>query len=307
MLGLNECFSLETVLDTLPHPVVLKTSNTVVCFVNHAYERLYGVDRNDIIGKKISELAYLSDQEKRYFQERDGRVLRTGRQIHKMFDLERNGARHHLLYWTGPIELRDGQPGLIGIIVNITAQKRIETDLKNRFKKIQMENMRLEDKSNKDFLTGLYNRRFLNRSLETLVNMASAGGASFSCLMIDVDNFKQVNDTYGHYVGDTVLQELADVLRSVCRECDITGRYGGDEFMVLLPGTPAGRARPMATRLCAEMESRLPVPCGSCITLSIGVSEYVFGDSATDMIKRADSALYTAKATGRNRVCSESL
>lgn len=255
MFDLNTYVSMKDVFDALPHALAMKKHDGSVLFVNRAYETLFGVDRREIIGKKIPDLTYLSEEEKALFLARDAQVMRTGRSVNKLLNLERNGVQQHLLYWTGCLKQKDGNHGLLGIIVNITAQKKIEDSLRSRYLSSRQENRRLEDRTNRDFLTELYNRAYLQRSAESLVREAEGRQSTFSCLMIDVDKFKQVNDTHGHLSGDAVLRHVAAILRGSCRSCDITGRYGGDEFMVLMPGADEARAAALASRLCAEMRA----------------------------------------------------
>ncbi len=157
-----------------------------------------------------------------------------------------------------------------------------------------------------DELTGLSNRRFIMEALSLQLAQARRNGKSVSVLMIDVDYFKSINDTYGHLSGDRVLRNLATSLRSRLRAQDMAGRWGGEEFLVVLPDTDAAGATILAGNLRAEVEdARWSAQDGRSIplTLSIGVHTC---DSATEeldtVISAADQALYRAKQAGRNRV-----
>ncbi|MDP1957614.1 MAG: GGDEF domain-containing protein, partial [Rhodocyclaceae bacterium] len=163
----------------------------------------------------------------------------------------------------------------------------------------------LRENSLRDAMTGLYNRRFLEEYIGTLVSGTQRRKSSIAVLMLDLDFFKQVNDTHGHEVGDKVLKTLADVLLRNVRSSDIAVRYGGEEFLLALMDTGAEGAMKVAEKIRAEVAAtKVPVAGGMLQkTISIGVAEFP-GDSDTfwQIVKFADVALYAAKAGGRNRV-----
>ena len=157
-----------------------------------------------------------------------------------------------------------------------------------------------------DGLTGLYNRRWLDQFLLRQMSRARVSGESLSIAMIDIDHFKNFNDTYGHQVGDFVLVSIADCLRNSLRPTDLTARYGGEEFTVILPQTSGENAMIAAERVRESVSSlNLVTPSGlelPPLTISIGVSELTASESMEQLIEAADRALYTAKESGRNRV-----
>lgn len=161
-----------------------------------------------------------------------------------------------------------------------------------------------EEKSVRDELTGLYNRRQLQFELEQAKRQADLRGVPFSICVIDIDKFKQINDNNGHLVGDAILKEFARVARDSVRDTDVLGRYGGDEFMQILPDTDIKGAVMHAERLrvYAHFLDFQKILEQRHISLSIGVAQYRPGERITDLIGRADSALYQAKQLGRNRV-----
>lgn len=167
----------------------------------------------------------------------------------------------------------------------------------------------LERQARIDLLTGLNNRRHFFELAKKELERAKRHGAPLPALMLDVDHFKLVNDTYGHHVGDLVLQKLSEVCVQTLRGIDILGRFGGEEFAILLPETKIEQALEVAERLrLAVAGATVPLEQGGSIhiTVSIGVASLVATDARVeDMLKRADAALYAAKNTGRNRVCSE--
>jgi len=161
-----------------------------------------------------------------------------------------------------------------------------------------------EEKSVRDELTGLYNRRQLQSELEQAKLQADSRGIPFTICLIDIDKFKEINDNNGHLVGDTILKEFARVARDSIRDTDVFGRYGGDEFMQILPDTDVKGAVMHAERLrvYAHFLDFQKILAQKHISLSIGVAQYRHGEKITDLISRADSALYQAKQLGRNRV-----
>lgn len=161
-----------------------------------------------------------------------------------------------------------------------------------------------EEKSVRDELTGLYNRRQIQAELERAKLQADTRSAPFSICLIDIDHFKEINDTHGHPAGDTILKEFAKVAQDSTRDTDILGRYGGDEFIQILRDTDVKGAVMHAERLrvYAHFLEFQKVVAHKHISLSIGVAQYRRGEKLTDLISRADSALYHAKQLGRNRV-----
>ena len=163
---------------------------------------------------------------------------------------------------------------------------------------------RLAVLSNTDELTLLYNRRYVNDVLPREMDRARRYGHDLSVLMLDLDHFKKVNDTHGHEIGDQILRGLGDRLRAFGRFADVPSRWGGEEFLVVLPETSAARAREVAERLrLGAGEQPYRTEAGPIrVTLSIGVASLQAGDDPSSLLRRADEALYRAKRAGRNRV-----
>ena len=165
----------------------------------------------------------------------------------------------------------------------------------------------LEEKASLDFLTKLYNRQKFNSFLEYEINKANRyKEQSLSLLLIDIDFFKNVNDEYGHLVGDNVLQEVAKILTICSRQTDIVARWGGEEFVIMLPQTNIEEALYVAEKLRATVEKHKFSEINH-ITCSIGVSQYHRIENKTTLFKRVDEALYKAKNKGRNRVEMEQI
>ncbi len=159
----------------------------------------------------------------------------------------------------------------------------------------------------RDSLTGLYNHRTSKDKLAAAIQQARTGQKPLAVAMIDIDHFKKINDSYGHPMGDQVIRSLAWFLSQRLRKTDVIGRYGGEEFLVVLPGADAPRAVEVLDRIRHDFgQIKHPFNETWCsATLSVGVTQLNGGDSAQTLIKQADEALYAAKRTGRNRIVSE--
>lgn len=172
---------------------------------------------------------------------------------------------------------------------------------------LQAKNRLLEQLSTTDQLTGLKNRHFLEAEVpRQIAQVEHQPGAELTLLLFDIDHFKQVNDQYGHHIGDTVLAEFAELLSQNIRELDIAARWGGEEFLLLCPDTGLKDAHQYAWTLLSKIRQFEFDQVGHC-TASIGIASWKAGDNFDSICQRADSALYDAKAMGRNRVCIESV
>ncbi len=185
-------------------------------------------------------------------------------------------------------------------------QEQLE-NLAQQVKELRTELSQAKEESNTDALTGLANRRALEKHLEHDVMVAHLTGEPLSVLMLDVDHFKKLNDTYGHAAGDRVLAALGDLLiKSFPRKTDRAARYGGEEFTVLLPNVEADQAEKLAERFLEKVRDLLvPHAEGSIrLTCSVGVAALKPSESGPEVRERADAALYQAKYGGRDQVYS---
>ena len=188
-------------------------------------------------------------------------------------------------------------------------------ELETRLVSLQRENVdlvvknrALSEVSTRDTLTGLYNRWYVLEKIDSEINRSLRHGSPMSVLMLDLDHFKRINDTYGHPVGDQVLQWVGKTLKESCRVYDVAGRYGGEEFCIVLPETKVGSTAAVADRIKAKMETTT-LRIGDAtlnVTASIGIAgvDSVPGEmlSPAALIDRADRAMYSAKNHGRNRI-----
>lgn len=186
-------------------------------------------------------------------------------------------------------------------------KKDVTQQVTGRTRELQQANRLLMDIANRDALTGLANRRRLELELERHISLSKRTGVPLAVVMMDLDRFKQYNDTAGHLAGDTLLQNVAHNLRGRARSTDILVRWGGDEFCILVPGTSQEGAVAAAEGFVdavVKAAKTSPLPEGTeLVGASAGVACYPGdGDDGTALISRADEALYHAKETGRGRV-----
>lgn len=170
--------------------------------------------------------------------------------------------------------------------------------------KLKNNEYRLKNLANSDSLTKLYNRRYFYKIATKILKLAQRSKQDVCVCMIDIDNFKTINDTYGHHLGDYVIKNLAKNLTSLTRQSDIIGRYGGEEFILLLPDTNIEGAKVIANKICKEISEQKIVykDIDLSYTISLGLNEYTKMDSIDDFIIKADEALYKAKHAGKNQV-----
>lgn len=246
------------------------------------------------------------------------RARRTGREVNAvefpnlctMFSPEQAGDTHICL----PIN----QSGSAGCVVQIVAaaDEAVLVRMMTPFVAVYLREAgpvleakrlmeHLRENALRDPMTGLHNRRFLEEYVSALVAGSQRRKSAFSVLMLDLDFFKQVNDTHGHEAGDKVIKTLADILQRNVRTSDMAIRYGGEEFLLVLMDTSAEQALNVAEKIRSEVEAtKIPLPGGMLQkTISIGVAEFP-NDSDTfwQVVKFADVALYRAKSSGRNKV-----
>ena len=194
-------------------------------------------------------------------------------------------------------------------VTNKALEERLSLS-KNEISNLQHSLEAIRAESLTDPLTGLGNRKYFDRSIETAVESAQASGEPLSLLMFDIDHFKSFNDSYGHLTGDQVLRLVGMSLKQTIKGQDITARYGGEEFAVVLPNTALRQALTVADHIrravmSKELKKKSTGEILGRVTISVGVSMLKPGDDTDSLIERADACLYAAKRNGRNRVICE--
>ena len=214
-------------------------------------------------------------------------------------------------YWLG-LELSNWKfalldAGLLAILVAIIAHYAFvrpkDRQIQSMMADLEKARQRAEKLARFDSLTGVLSRRAVLEALNEEVERAKRHGDDLACLMLDLDRFKTINDRYGHQFGDKALRRIAEVIAKLCRAYDHLGRYGGEEFLLILPETRIDGAVAFAERVRLAVEETALNGDDERLTLSIGVAEWLSDDGSPEtLIAEADQALFEAKAAGRNQV-----
>jgi diguanylate cyclase (GGDEF)-like protein/PAS domain S-box-containing protein len=273
-----------------PDPIIGVNRAGIISLFNVAAQRLLGYDAEEVIGKLSIIRVYATVEQARDIK----------RQLYASPDRQIEGFEAQLLAKSGRVIdirlsakllLRDGQEvGSLGFFHDLTERKRLESELKRQ--------------SITDSLTGLHNQRHFLTLVKRELERAKRYGRPLSLACIDLDNFKQVNDALGHLEGDDALRFTARLILEQLRETDLAFRYGGDEFMVLLPEADRTEADIICSRLkasfdrCWSEEWSLKLGCPT-VRLSIGVAEFDRHESLESLVRRSDDAMYEAKRHGR--------
>lgn len=271
-------------------------------FVNSAYARMFGYEPADLIGKNPQDVTLPEDRaalnEQREMRQAgkattyESRLLRV------------DGSVAPVLITGVPRERHGKYAGAIAVITDLTEQKRVEDELRRAKAQLLAANQKLEQALERekrlartDELTGVANRRYLFELAEAKFTVALRYQQPLSAILFDIDHFKKINDTFGHATGDQVLAQVVKTVSAELRNADLIGRYGGEEFVVLLPMTNAAQAYALAERI------RLKVAANVFATISLGIAELAHvspPDTIEDVFNRADEAMYRAKQSGRN-------
>jgi diguanylate cyclase (GGDEF)-like protein/PAS domain S-box-containing protein len=289
-------------------------ANGDIVFANHEAASLLGYDEDELIGKNIETLVPMElraqhiQHRANYFAHPQTRSMGVDRELKAK---RKNGAEIPVeinLSWSAT------EKGTLAIahMRDVTQRKIAEAALRNANQQLEsqlreIENLQtsLLDQAVRDPLTQLHNRRFLNEAIEQEFHHAQRASETLSVILLDIDHFKIINDTFGHLAGDTCLVMLANLIRQYIRKSDISCRYGGEEFLLLLPATNAEGATQYAERLRDLVAHQVLTVDGEQIqfTVSLGIASFPEdGASYTEIINKADDAMYMSKKAGRNRV-----
>ncbi|WP_298694029.1 diguanylate cyclase [uncultured Sulfuricurvum sp.] len=252
--------------------------------VSNAFYKISGYRKEQLIGK-MHRIVRHPDMKASFFDKLWNTITRNETWHGEIKNRKKDGTFYWLETMIYPKYDADGnKTGYTAISHDITDKKRVE------------------ELSMTDQLTQIHNRLYLTNSFVREIKRAKRYGFIFAVIMIDIDHFKEVNDTYGHDTGDFVLSAVAKILQSTIRETDILGRWGGEEFLILLPHTDIFEAEKLAEKLRQSVEGYSFDTVGRK-TCSFGVSVFnLEEDDCKETLKRADKALYSAKNSGRNRV-----
>lgn len=276
---------LKSIIDNAVDAIIVIDSKGNICEFSRAAQQIFGYKKEEVLNRNVKLLMPSAQAEKhdkylaRYAKEKKSKIL--GR--------TRNEYAKHKNGIIFPIEIRVTEMSFktdkyfFGSIRDITARKEAEKEA-------------ITDK-----LTQLYNRKYLDMVLSRSIHNCQHHGHKLSIIILDIDNFKSVNDIYGHQTGDIVLQETVSVLRKNIRLTDTFGRWGGEEFVIILPEVDLNNAHQLADNLRKAILTSNFTAIGK-LTCSFGVSSFFKGDTEASILERADQALYLAKRKGKNRV-----
>ena len=279
---------LQVVIDSVPTPIFFKDSEGLYLGCNRAFEEYTGRSRHELIGKGVFEL-FEPELAKVYYEADKALFDSHGKQIYEAQVQYADGSIRDVMFHKAVFHAKtENIQGIVGAILDITKRKNAEAKLK----KLALY----------DTLTGLENRYSLYKGLDHALKLANRHQHNIAVFMIDLDDFKLVNDTHGHAVGDAVLIEVAKRFRNATRESDIVARIGGDEFSVILENVENSQTlAKVADNILAGFSDPIIVGDHSLkINVSIGIvmSSDELKQSA-ELMKAADTALYAAKSMGK--------
>jgi len=277
----NELKRFADIIDKYVITVTTKT-NSIITQVSSAFEKISGYSKEELIGQKINLVKH-PDTPKAFHNYLWSTIENGQKWQGEVKNLRKDGREYWLEQTIIPIKNENG---------NVTSYLSVGADTTAK--------KELEKLSITDQLTGIFNRRKLNESLASEVEKAKRYKRPLALLMIDIDHFKQINDTYGHQVGDYTLTAVSEILTRSIRNSDIAGRYGGEEFMIICPETSEDSAKMMAEKLRLAI-SEYTYKHLEGLTISIGVAKLEEDITTETLISRSDSALYAAKRGGRNQ------
>lgn len=292
---------LARLLDTEDAAVAVKDVDGRYLFANPGYAQFIGLEAGQIVGRK--DHAVLPAERATSMRIAHETVRDSGNGV----QLTDQDAGYLLTHF--PVVDEAARLVAIGVVaINAAKTLRDFAELEQALESANRANTRLQGEvdsldrlASTDRLTHAWNRQRFEEAIEGEIHRAVRFGHPVSIAMVDIDHFKQINDTFGHPVGDRVLAEFADCVREMLRRSDSFTRWGGEEFVILMPNTPLGAARLAAERVRAHLEAHrfADVPV---VTASFGVAEFAPMESMADLLTRADDAMYRAKEKGRNCV-----
>ncbi|WP_082140037.1 sensor domain-containing diguanylate cyclase [Desulfovibrio sp. TomC] len=280
----------ESILNSSSIGILVVTNNRIITEVNNKLAEMFGYSKEEMLGNSV-HMIHLDEQRGVQFGEKFWAKTAETKTVTCEYPLKKKDGTTVLCELSGTaINSNALWQGVVWAVVDISERKKIEHDLLFC--------------ANHDHLTGIYNRGFFVRQLEEEVWRSKRYKRHISLIMIDVDDFKKVNDLYGHIVGDSVLKWLCAEVQLTLRQADIFGRVGGEEFGIALPETEIAGAVQLAERIRESIftQTFAPDSIELQLTLSFGVAMLAQDDDCDSFFKRSDDALIIAKSTGKNKV-----
>lgn len=280
---------LAQALHSTQDAVLIADQHAYILFVNQAFEKLTGYSSQEVLGRTPQLLQ--SNQHPPAFYTQLRASLGRGESCQTTFtNRHKSGRLYYAAQTITPIKNE------AGTTLHYVSVSKDVTEL-------VMRTQELRQQAHHDALTGLLNRRAGELKLALCEHMAQNEQQSYAIILADIDTFKQINDSFGHEVGDKVLQDCANLLSTLIRSADVVVRWGGEEFLIILPGCPLHPAQELAEHIRSTLASQEDAIVGR-ISMSLGVAACRPKESSKELLRRTDQALYQAKRNGRNQVIS---
>ncbi|KAM3092346.1 CHASE2 domain-containing protein [Phormidesmis sp. 146-12] len=301
---------LHRIINTIPDPIFVKDNNHRWIVLNEAFSRFLGKPINELVEKSDYDL--FPTHEADVFWQQDDLVFRYEHELeHEEEFTSLDGTTHQIATKRSLHKDAAGNLFLVGVIRDITQRKTIEEELRRTTAELSRSNAelrvsqdRLSYLANHDALTGLPNRNLFYERLNQCLTWAKTNEQMIALLFLDLDGFKQINDTLGHGVGDILLQAVAKRLNGCLRTSDTVARLGGDEFVIILPAIPdASDVEKVAEKILSTLAQSFAISGHTIsVTTSVGISVYPNnGEEIEALIQQADDAMYQAKESGKNQ------
>ncbi len=278
---------LDTVINTTDDLIFFKNSEFKYMGCNDAFTKLVGKSKEEIVGHDDFDLFEQSLAQR--FQSIDKEVIQKyQKNTNFVWVTYPNGEKVYLQTQKNPFHYCEEEIGILGVSRDITMMYLAQKEIKA--------------KTYIDELTGINNRKSFNKRLDEMFSIYERYNTIFSMLLFDIDDFKSINDTYGHIVGDEVLVAISQLIKNLIRESDHIFRIGGEEFTLLFPHTTLPQAKVIAEKIREHVQRDLTIIEDRKITISIGLSQVEQDDDADRLFKRVDDLMYHSKRSGKNRV-----
>lgn len=286
----NQANLLAQALEQSDKMVFIADKNGIISYVNDSLVQHSGYSKNELIGARTN-IFKSGEHTSEFYKQLWDTILSDQSYNNILINRKKSGELYYIDLNITPVRDKYSHAqSFVATSKDVTIQVKLEH--------------KLENLAIRDSLTHVYNRYKINTEIELEIARAKRNSIPFSILMFDIDDFKKVNDTYGHYVGDKVLIDLTKLIEANIREVDTFGRWGGEEFMLILDNTTRNKAFRVAEKIRQSIEGVL-FAGNHNITVSIGVSQYKTSEQKSTFFQRVDSALYKAKNDGKNRVVAQ--